>query len=55
MQVEIVANVITRKVYWVADNNLRKHICHDPIYAQWLEDKFSREAKEMEKKSTSPD
>jgi hypothetical protein len=50
MQVEVRTYVITQKVHWVIDNNLCKHICHDPVYAQWLEDKFIREAKEMEKK-----
>jgi hypothetical protein len=45
METEIRSYIVNYKVYWVTDNEGKRHLCHDPVYAQWLETKFKQEAK----------
>lgn len=48
MQIEERECVTRYKVYWVTDNDGKKILCHDPVHAQWLENKFIQERKEKE-------
>lgn len=43
---------IENTAYWVRDNNGVEHLCHDPVHAQWLEDRYKMEAREKEKNET---
>lgn len=45
METETRRTTIENKVYWITDNKGLKHLCHDPVYAQWLETKFKQEEK----------
>lgn len=49
MQIEIRTQTISNLVYWVTDKDGNKHLCHDPIYADWLERKFRQEEREASK------
>jgi hypothetical protein len=40
---------IVNTAYWVRDNNGIEHLYHDPVYSQWLEDRYKMEAKELAK------
>jgi len=40
---------IENTAYWVRDNSGVEHLCHDPVHAQWLEDRYKMEARELAK------
>jgi len=46
MNIEVRETRIVNLVHWVTDNEGKKHICHDPIYADWLERRFKIEREE---------
>jgi len=50
MEIEIRATTIINQVYWVTDREGKKQLCHDPIYADWLERRIKQEAAEAAKK-----
>ena len=48
MQIEERQLITSYKIYWVTDNEGKRHLCHDPVYAQWLENKYIQERKEKQ-------
>jgi hypothetical protein len=50
MEIEIRETILINTVRWVTDNEGKKHLCHDPIYADWLERRIKQEAAESAKK-----
>lgn len=46
MDSETRVSMINYKVYWVTDNKGIKHLCHDPVYAQHLQNRYIQEAKQ---------